>query len=519
MEEFSIIDKPESYSLPPFSDNNDSQDSFQSIFADSVIKDYEIVSQSPINTSSGFSSKTNSNNLGIWNTIKKNISNAKNILTFNLFSNTSKLDLGAQKEIKIFNKSFKPSSFEDNASLVKLLENIIWFSYRSDFDEIIYNNVCYTSDAGWGCILRAGQMILAQGISSIFKLNTLDEFMKEKIYLFLDKEIPVSTVKMTFESPLFYNQDAFEKVEPKVKPDFSILYMLIAKKPKDIKKITPPFSIRNICQMNPSLSKGAGVWFSNYDIVKIIKEINVKTSALDVDNKVSIINFDDGVFYLDEIIKECFEQVEFNSIENTYEDSSCIEKSIVDNHSIFLNGCIDVDTQKKTVRCPDNMFEYNARLYRLVKKCIIFISVRHGGLQNIEEGMEDAVLKFFEFENNIGILGGKKSRALYFIGKCDRDLIFLDPHYVQKAVDVNEILYGDGIQTFKPQNIYHINVSEMSPIFTLGLVCRNTNEFTVMIQKIEKMIKTSKENPLFEFKIERAQENVISYDNLMSFEI
>ena len=517
MEEFSIIDKSESYSLPPFSDNNDSQGSFQSIFVDSVIKDYEIVSQSPINTSSPFSSKTNSN-IGIWNTIKKNISDAKNILTFNLFSNTSKLDLGAQKEIKIFNKSFKPSSFEDNASLVKLLENIIWFSYRSDFDEIIYNNVCYTSDAGWGCILRAGQMILAQGISSIFNINSLDDFMKEKIYLFLDKEIPVSTVKMNYESPLCYNKDAFEKVEPKIKPDFTILYMLISKKPKGIKKLTPPFSIRNICQMNPSLSKGAGVWFSNYDIIKIIKEINVQTSALDVNNKVSIINFDDGVFYLDEIIKECFEQVEFNSIENIYEDSSCIEKAIVDNHSIFLNGCIDVDTQKKTVRCPDNMFEYDARLYRLVKKCIIFISVRHGGLENIEEEMEDDVLRFFDFENNIGIKKKKKSRALYFIGKCDRDLIFLDPHYVQKTVDINDILYGDGIQTFKPQNIFHINVSEMSPVFTLGLVCRNTNEFSVMIQKIEKMIKTSKDNPLFEFKTVRT-ENEISCPNLMSFEI
>ena len=65
MEEFSILDKSESYSLPPFSDNNDSQGSFQSIFVDGVIKDYEIVSQSPINTSSPFSSKTNSN-IGMW---------------------------------------------------------------------------------------------------------------------------------------------------------------------------------------------------------------------------------------------------------------------------------------------------------------------------------------------------------------------------------------------------------------------------------------------------------------------
>ena len=58
----------------------------------------------------------------------------------------------------------------------------------------------------------------------------------------------------------------------------------------------------------------------------------------------------------------------------------------------------------------------------------------------------------------------------------------------------------------------------MSPVFTLGLVCRNTNEFSVMIQKIEKMIKTSKDNPLFEFKTVRT-ENEISCPNLMSFEI
>lgn len=32
-----------------------------------------------------------------------------------------------------------------------------------------------------------------------------------------------------------------------------------------------------------------------------------------------------------------------------------------------------------------------------------------------------------------GILGGKPKKALYFLGRHNKDYIYLDPHYVQKA--------------------------------------------------------------------------------------
>jgi cysteine protease ATG4 len=39
-------------------------------------------------------------------------------------------------------------------------------------------------------------------------------------------------------------------------------------------------------------------------------------------------------------------------------------------------------------------------------------------------------MKFSQFR---GVIGGKPKKALYFLGRHDKDYIYLDPHYVQNA--------------------------------------------------------------------------------------
>lgn len=45
----------------------------------------------------------------------------------------------------------------DISVLNKIASKLLWFSYRSNFPQILQTNI--TSDSGWGCTIRTAQMV------------------------------------------------------------------------------------------------------------------------------------------------------------------------------------------------------------------------------------------------------------------------------------------------------------------------------------------------------------------------
>jgi cysteine protease ATG4 len=74
-------------------------------------------------------------------------------------------DLGQQ--VMLLGKEFP--SF--NQEFMEAVKKILWFTYRSQFGQAI-EGTPYMSDAGWGCMIRTGQMILGQTLLSLNKYST-----------------------------------------------------------------------------------------------------------------------------------------------------------------------------------------------------------------------------------------------------------------------------------------------------------------------------------------------------------
>ena len=117
-------------------------------------------------------------------------------------------------------------------------------------------------------MIRASQMFLSQAIYRLFNINSLDEFLENFIFLFLDNPIPIEYIhkkgnKLNKNKKIFVDKnsilyDSFESFGNNFILGFE--KMLEDENRKKANRITPPFSLRYICQINPKIGKNPGDW-------------------------------------------------------------------------------------------------------------------------------------------------------------------------------------------------------------------------------------------------------------------
>ena len=486
---FSIISKNDS-------DLNQNELESSNIKNSEINKDLSYKSFMSQSSLSSNNSDNSDNTISFWDAVKLKINNFKNkiIFNYNIFSSSNNLNhtpTDLAKEIQIFDVKFNK-----HEKLLNKLKNIPWFSYRKNFDQIKEKDKIYTSDAGWGCMIRASQMILAQGLCKISTTEKLNDFINQYLAYFYDNKIPMKylcknknnlqNVQEKNNKNKNYEYEDFEIIDTEKGKEKNVANSFIdlsselinglehmSERKSNKEYLTPPFSLRNLIKVQKLTNKNGkkvGEWFSNYDTIRLIQIITSEMNKKN-DCDFKIINFNEGIFYIDNIVKECFEE------HKKLKELDGFELVCLGNNEFYdiINNNIENDE-----------YMFNDKLYKFKNKFIIFISVRHG-LYSLDEEMHNEVMDIFDIDTNIGFIGGKNTRAFYFIGKCGKNIIFLDPHYVQDTIPLNKFGTSSVQETYIPNDIFYMQINELSPSFTIGFAIKDMKNFKKLMKKLNSL--------------------------------
>ena len=328
-----------------------------------------------------------------------------------------KLSESSNKTIILYNSLIK----NYNINIIK--DYFVYMSYRNGLfntKNLPGNKNNYTSDCGWGCMLRCCQMMLSNALIKL-RINELKEKNKEInikqikqeiIYLFYDKFISIENIHI--------NKKLFE------------IYRNILKRKVTAIEIIPPYSIYILTL----LGKCPNIFTSDLNMIKTIIKIN----------KI--------------LFNESITMIHFNGS--------------VNKQTIFQNFC-----EKCESSFDNDCLIYNKEKYKYKKNGIIFISLRLG-LYKIESCFLEMIPKLFiNLHNNIGFVSGKKKRAFYFIGLNDKKLIFADPHFNQN-LETDE----NNFPSYSINELFLTSIKELSSELTVGVFISSKNDLEQFLKDL-----------------------------------
>lgn len=332
-----------------------------------------------------------------------------------------------KEPVWILGKEYITNRGDDNTKITRDIKSRLWFTYRKNFPAI--GGTGPTTDTGWGCMLRCGQMIFSQAL----------------MYRHLGRD---------------WQWDS-ETMHP--------VYMQILQNFLDKKDSL--YSIHQIAQMGVSEGKPVGSWFGPNTIAQVLKKL---TSFDDWSSLCVHIAMDNTVI-IDDIKLLCKgDWVLRTHCETTQNSCTSSERDR------WRSG------SKEGVKHRKNQW----------RPLLLFIPLRLG-LSEMNSVYNEPFKACFKFRYSVGAIGGKPNHAYYFIGFYGNNLLYLDPHTTQQAVNPEKM-------SQIPDESYHcvhpsrMNISDLDPSIALGFFCKTEEEFDDLCEQINEHILSCQRRPMFE---------------------
>ncbi|XP_028839405.1 cysteine protease ATG4A isoform X4 [Denticeps clupeoides] len=319
----------------------------------------------------------------------------------------------------------------EKSNLLSDISSRLWFTYRKKFSPI--GGTGPSSDAGWGCMLRCGQMILAQAL----------------VCQHLGREWrwhPES------KHPAEYHR---------------ILNCFLDKKDSC-------YSIHQMAQMGVGEGKSVGEWYGPNTVAQVLK----KLAVFDDWNSLAVYVSMDNTVVIEDIKKQC---------QKAGPDSRpCAgacgwgEFSGVSSSSPF--------------RPLSHAHSYISPSWRPL---LLLVPLRLG-INNINPVYIQALKECFKIPQSCGVLGGKPNLAYYFIGLIGEELIYLDPHTTQSALDAEQGSYVDDLGYHCQRSPHRMKITSLDPSVALGFFCKTEEDFDSWCDLVQKEVLKKRNLRMFE---------------------
>lgn len=278
--------------------------------------------------------------------------------------------------------------------LVDDIKSKLWITYRRNFPPID-DNLRYTTDRGFGCMIRCGQMVLANAL----------------LYKNLGRNWRWSSGGL--------------EANPEV-------YTKILKLFQD--KEECPYSIHKIILTGQQEGKVIGEWFGPNTIAQALKRLSLAQTLDETTDSEVLISIDaalDNVVVTDEIKERFRRKKESINSDNLKSGTESSDNTVTDQGDIIDSKKINRSSNENEE--VDKSSKVDGENSQWVPG-ILFIQLRLG-LTKINPLYFAALKKTFQLKNSLGIIGGRPNHALYLIGFTDDEMIYLDPHSTQQYID------------------------------------------------------------------------------------
>lgn len=369
-----------------------------------------------------------------------------------LLEKVQKHNSSSRKEMRpfmwsLYGKLYDTSKEEGERDFFADFRSHIWITYRCNFLALVPSPPTFplTSDAGWGCMIRSGQMMLAE----VLLRRQLGRDWR------LDKPVRDSRNR-----------------------SYSIAHKDVLTQFIDVPNVKCNFSIHRIVQVGLQYGKRPGDWYGPEAISIVLRDLVNSHHRLNVQVYVASSGVVVKTDALDLVRKKKESRVKV--------DGTCTPMKSVE---VKRTGT-PIDSKCRTSdRDPGH--EWSSDLFLIIPCSIL----GRGSSLKINEKFITALCKVLDLPQSVGFIGGRPRHSVYFNGRAGDDFFYMDPHSVQKTVN-----YGPCFPTLEELLSYHcptprrMNAREIDASLALGFLIRDEADFLEFCNSINSIGKLA---PLF----------------------